>query len=237
MAKAFIRSLLERTIGRYVETDVAALNVAFWQGKIDLKDLRIRKVSLAFRPARAPTEPTNTPVKCHRYIPHPSPHAYYASFPFNGVISLSAAASLRLAPPPQQDVVDSLGLPLVVEAGSAVAHVRVDVPWRHLSTKPVRVRVTGVRLRCALRADFDDPEELLRVGAKNKHEPTPARFPCQHKVSLQAARLAIAPHVATKALQQLSVAHVVVVKTCAASKYLAYAPRRPGGDGVAARRD
>jgi hypothetical protein len=47
MAKAFIRSLLERTIGRYVETDVAALNVAFWQGKIDLKDLRIRKVQAA----------------------------------------------------------------------------------------------------------------------------------------------------------------------------------------------
>jgi hypothetical protein len=59
--------------------------------------------------------------------------------------------------------VDSLGLPLVVEAGSAVAHVRVDVPWRQLSTKPVRVKVTGVRLRCALRADFSDPEELLRV--------------------------------------------------------------------------
>ena len=106
MAKSFVRSLIDRTIGRFVETDVAALNVAFWKGRIDLKDLPLRK-----------------------------------------------------------DLIDSLGLPLFLEDG-IISNIQMSVPWRHLSTKPVRVSVSGVRLRCGLRAAWDDPAELLRIEVR-----------------------------------------------------------------------
>ena len=43
MAKTFLRSFLERTLGRYVELDVTALNVALWKGKVDLKNVSLRK--------------------------------------------------------------------------------------------------------------------------------------------------------------------------------------------------
>ena len=43
MAKALIRNLLERTIGRYVEINVGALNVALWRGRVELQDTPLRK--------------------------------------------------------------------------------------------------------------------------------------------------------------------------------------------------
>lgn len=102
MAKSFVRKLMERTIGRYVELDVAALDVALWKGKVELRDVPLRK-----------------------------------------------------------DVLDSLGLPLVLEGG-VISHISMNVPWRHLSTKPVRLSVRGVRLKCGLRADWNI-EDLRRI--------------------------------------------------------------------------
>ena len=103
--KSFVRSLIERTIGRYVETDVAALDVALWKGRVDLHDLPLRR-----------------------------------------------------------DLVDCLGLPLVLEE-SAIARIQIDVPWRHLSTKPVKISVSGVLLRCAFRTEWrqEDTAALQRA--------------------------------------------------------------------------
>jgi hypothetical protein len=103
MAKSFVRSLIERTLGRYVETDVAALNVALWNGKVVLKDIPLRK-----------------------------------------------------------DMIDSLGLPIVLEHGQ-ISLIHLEVPWLHLSSKPVKLTVKGVRIKCALRADWDDIEALMKV--------------------------------------------------------------------------
>ena len=43
MARSLIRSLIERTIGRYVETDMASLDVGLWKGSVALTDLPLKK--------------------------------------------------------------------------------------------------------------------------------------------------------------------------------------------------
>ena len=47
-----------------------------------------------------------------------------------------------------------------------IAHIIMDVPWRHLSTKPVRLSIKGVRLKCGLRADWQDTHDLLRIESE-----------------------------------------------------------------------